>query len=96
MKKLNLLKRKKKLCGNIYCVQSGERAGEFLLFLDYDEDRKVHSVLTLPECDPIFVSNIEYDRYMESDLLDFVETLPKDIVDECKLEFNLRKSQIKQ
>jgi len=96
---VNILKKiikKENFEGNIYCIQSGERAGQFLLFLTFNEKKSMYSVLTIPECEPIFVSVNEIKKYLSENLVEFIEKTPKDVLEESILEFNLRNSLIKQ
>jgi hypothetical protein len=95
MKIKNILKSKFTREGHLFFVVKGERSGQFLLFLKLDKEKSIYSVLGLPECEPIYISNSELIKYQDDKLIEFVETVPKNILAESISEFNLRKSQLK-
>lgn len=86
----------KKILGGVYFLNKGERIGQFLYFLRFDEEKQVYSVLTLPECEPIFISKKEMEEHISNKDVEFVEKPPKDILKETILEFEHRISLIKQ
>ena len=95
MKIKNPFKSKRSHEGYLYFVTKGDRTGQFLFFLKFDKEKKIYSVLALPECEPIYISNSELNKYLADKRLEFVEIAPKSILEESISEFNLRKSQIK-
>jgi hypothetical protein len=84
----------KKILGCVYFLNKGERIGQFLVFVKYNKEKSLYSVLTLPDCEPIFISESEMNSYIEENTLEFVEKLPKKIRTETNLEFEHRISSI--
>jgi hypothetical protein len=80
---MNLLK-------NIYFVNKGQRTGQFLVMVGYDETDKNYSVLGLPESEPIYISEKDVTNGIETKILDFVDQLPTEEYEECKNEFTYR------
>jgi hypothetical protein len=87
-------KKSKKHLNTLYFVNKGERTGQFLLFLEYNDKKSLYSVLTLPECEPIFISFSEIEKYLQDKNLEFVEEVPKDIIEHSLNEFNYRNSKL--
>lgn len=92
---IDKLKFKNNEIGNVYCVLYGERTGQFLVFLKYDDSMKVYSVLTLPELEPIFINTKEIQNYKSLNQIEFVEKLSKNILKETITEYEYRISQVK-
>ena len=79
-----------KLIGNMYFVNAGQRTGQFLVFIEFDKEKKIYSVLGLPESEVVFIGEKDVDSAMTAKLLGFVQTLPKDVFTSCKNEFKYR------
>lgn len=80
----------KDILNNVYFIKKGEYAGCFPIFLKYDNKSKLYSVLLLPDCNSIYISQDELNLYLKNDLIEFVEKIPDDIAKETLLEFNYR------
>lgn len=83
MKVENLLK-------SMYFVRYGERTGQFLIFIDFIENTDSYSLLGLPESEPVYITQQDVDKAITHKVLEFVETLPSDVFEECKKEFEYR------
>ena len=94
MKLTNIFKKNKNHIQCMYFVNKGDRCGQFLLFLKYDKQTKIYSVLALPECEPIFLSEFEMMKYLNEKRVELVNRVPNDVFNESISEFNLRKSLI--
>lgn len=92
---MKFFKKSVKFVSEIFFVNQGERSGQFLLFLEFDKNKELYSVLTLPECEPIFISKKEIENYNTKGFVEFVEKVPDDILNESLNEFNYRISQLK-
>ena len=73
----------------MYFINSGERVGQFLLFLKKEND--LYSVLTVPDAEAIYVSQSEVDRYMENKLLEYAGKVPKKVANHAYKEWVYRK-----
>ncbi len=82
--------------GKVYFVNKGEKCGLFLYVLLFDKTNKLYSVLTLPDCEPIFISESEIEKYIIEKIIEHVDTPPKKILKETILEFNFRKDHNKK
>lgn len=78
------------ILNNVYFIKKGEFAGCFPVFLKYDKIKKMYSVLLLPDCQPIFISDSELNTYIQDKLIDFVEKIPEEVAKETLMEFNHR------
>lgn len=78
---------KNQLINNIYFVNSGDRTGQFLNVIDYNEKKKTYSLLAFPESEPIYIIKKQLEDAISVGLLSFVEKVPDDVQEECKKEF---------
>lgn len=83
MKAKNILK-------NMYFVKFGDRTGQFLIFIDFNEDTKTYSALGVPESEPLYISENDVERAISYKVLEHVETLPQDVFEGCQSEFKYR------
>lgn len=90
------IKTEKSPVGTVYFVTKGEHCGRFMLFLEHEKEKAQYKVLALPECDPIFINESEFGKYVFGKYLEKVEKVPKHVLKESILEFNLRNSQVKR
>lgn len=74
----------------MYFVNKGERIGQFLMMVDFDEKTKIYSVLGLPESEPLYISEKDIYTGIETKILDFVDTIPPDVFKDCQNEFQYR------
>jgi len=81
--------------GNFYFVKSGERTGQFLALVDFDSKMNIFSVLGLPELDVLHISDEEFKKYVEDEIVEFVEKSPKFVTKELLEQFNLQKTKVK-
>ena len=88
--------KQKKILGCTYFLNQGDRIGQFLVFLKFNKKTSVYSVLTLPECEAILISKDELSQYLNENSIDFVEKLPKKVLNETKKEFDYRISNVEQ
>ncbi len=84
----------KRILGCVYFLNRGDKIGQFLVFLKYDKEKQIYSVLALPDCDPIFISKSEMSKYISDGIIEFVEKLPKPVLNETISEFEHRISLI--
>lgn len=75
---------------NMYFVNIGERTGQFLIILGIQEDKKIYSVLGLPESEPLYISENDIKNAIDKKILSFVEELPSEVIKDCENEFNYR------
>lgn len=87
-----LFMKAKKLIKTVYFVKFGTRTGQFLIFLDYDEEKEMYSILGVPESEALYMSFNDVDKAITHKVLEFVETLPNSIYEECKTEFKYREN----
>lgn len=80
----------KKILKNMYFVKFGERTGQFLIFIDYNKDTKMYSALGVPESEPLYISQNDVEKAITHKVLDYVETLPQEVYNGCRNEFNYR------
>ena len=85
MKVKNILKQ-------MYFVKFGARTGQFLIFIDFDKDKKLYSILGVPESEVLYISENDIERAITYKVLDYVETLPTSVFDDCKREFKYREN----
>lgn len=90
----NLFKRKTEI-GYFYFVEAGERCGQFLSFLSFDYDVNAYCVLVLPDCEPIFVTEQEINKYKVDGLVKFIKKLPKKVIKDTFKEYEYRKNKSK-
>lgn len=72
----------------MYSVQYGEYSGAFLIYIDEYKAGNAIAFLQIP--DPkkiIFVDRQLVDHYLQSGVLKFLSTLPKDVYSVCRAEF---------
>lgn len=82
----------KTILKNMYFVKHGDRTGQFLIFLDYDADKKIYSALGLPESEPVYISDNDVQKAITHKVLEHVELLPEDVYEQCRSEFNYRQN----
>lgn len=82
--------KRKKILGCVYCVIEGDRLGQFLVFLKFDKKTGIYSVLAMPENDPLLMSKQELAEYTSKKTIEYVQKLPKSILNETISEFNYR------
>ena len=80
------------LLQNMYVVGKGDHTGQFLALIDFDEDKKIYSVLGLPESDVMYISEHDINDGIENNILELIEKLPDMIFNDCQSEFNHRKT----
>jgi len=80
------------LLQNMYFITKGDRVGQFLILIDYNSKTKIYSVLGLPESEVMYITKDNIEKGIQNNILDFVETVPKDVYIECKNEFKYRES----
>ena len=74
----------------MYFVKFGDRTGQFLIFIDYIQDTKMYNVLALPESEPLYISQNDVEKAITHKVLDYVETMPDAVYEDCRNEFNYR------
>jgi hypothetical protein len=82
----------KKLLKKIYFIKYGQRTGQFLIFIDFDKEKNIYSLLALPESEPLYVSQNDIERAINFKAIEFVEDMPDNIYNECKSEFKYREN----
>ncbi len=80
----------KSILKNMYFVNIGERTGQFWVILGVQEDKKIYSVLGLPESEPLYISENDLTKGIEKKILTLVEELPSEVIKDCENEFNYR------
>ena len=80
----------KKLIKSMYFVKFGERTGQFLIFIDFDEETNSYSLLALPESEPVYITKTDIDKALSYKVMEFIEKLPNDVFKDCKKEFKFR------
>jgi hypothetical protein len=78
------------LLNNMYFVNAGEKCGQFIILLEFDSKTKTYSILGLPESEAIYIIQKDINMGIEHKILDFVQKLPKDVIKDCKNEFQYR------
>jgi hypothetical protein len=78
------------LLNNLYFIQKGEFIGMFILILDYDESKKIYSILGLPDLETLSIPENDIHSGIENKILDFVEKIPDEYINDCKNEFQYR------
>jgi hypothetical protein len=73
-------------------VNAGDRSGQFLNVIDYEETKKTYAILAFPESEPIYIIKKQFEDAISSGLISFVEKVPDDVQLECKKEFLHRTS----
>lgn len=78
------------LIKNLYFVSKGERSGQFLILIDFDQTLQSYSVLGLPESEILQITQKDINHGIETKILEFVEKVPYKIFQDCQKEFNYR------
>lgn len=76
--------------GKMYFVKHGEKLGQFLILISFDQDKKIYSVLGLPDSDPLYISEKDIESGISNKILEYIQTMPKDILNDCRKEFEYR------
>lgn len=80
--------------GDMYVVQTGPRLGQFLILVGFDPEKQIYSVLSMmrsmPDAEAIYISAKDLEFGKTHQILDFVRSMPKDIIQECQNEFKYR------
>jgi hypothetical protein len=89
----NFFKKKKKIAVPIQLPKERgmyafmkHRRGEFLLFIEEDND--VLNFMQIPDRYPVLLSKEEYTAGICTNLLEFVEQVPEDVFEVCKVNIN--------
>lgn len=85
MKNENIIK-------NVYFIGLGDRVGQFIVMIDYNISDKAYSVLTLPELECLYINEDEIYKNIMEKKIDFVETLPDTVFNDCKNQFLLKET----
>ena len=80
----------KELIGTMYFVKHGEKTGQFLVFVKFDEKTDSYSLLGLPESDHVCITKVDIDKAIAHRALEFIDKLPPDVFKECVTEFEYR------
>ena len=81
-----------KLNKNVYFVNAGDRTGQFLTVVDYEESKETYAILAFTESEPLYIIKKQFEDAIMGGLITFVETIPEDVHNECKKEFLYRVS----
>jgi len=74
----------------IYFVKAGDRIGQFLIFVEFNKEKKMYSALGVPESEVLYIGQNDIEKALAYKALEYVETLPTDVFNECKREFKHR------
>jgi len=76
--------------GDMYFVLHGQKIGQFLVLIDFDVEKKIYSILGLPDSEVIYISQKDIEFGITNKVLDFIKKLPIDIYRDCEKEFQYR------
>lgn len=81
-----LFKRQKSYIGQIFVVDGGTYAGDYLVVMEENNDSV--TCLVLPDKEKRHIKKIDFERGLELKILTFLEKLPKYVLKVCKQEYD--------
>ena len=78
----------------IYAVTAGQYLGQFFVFINTETD--VYEVLSMPDNIPMKINKKDIEEGLKNNILDYIETLPKNVYEIACAEYVHRVNKLKE
>lgn len=84
----------RRILKNLYFIKQGDKLGQFIIILDFNEKDRYYSVLSMPEGDAEMVSEADIKLGIKNKYIDYVKRVPNFVYETCKKEFNYKLNKV--
>ena len=82
---------KSKLERKIFAVRQGTYKGNFLVYINKNEEQ--YNFLMLPHNEAITISKAEFESGLDKKIVDYIEKLPNNVYEICCAQYNESKAK---